>query len=61
MTMRAVGNPRIVATVRGDSAEMYRVEFGVDDGWSCTCPAKTRCAHMQAVMLVTIRPGGGEA
>jgi uncharacterized Zn finger protein len=24
--------------------------------WSCTCPAKGRCAHLVALMLVTRRP-----
>jgi uncharacterized Zn finger protein len=24
--------------------------------WHCTCPAKGRCAHLNALMLVTRRP-----
>ena len=59
LTVRRVG-PRITATCRGDSAEVYRVEYA-DGRWSCTCPAKSRCAHLQSLMFVTIRPGGKAA
>lgn len=57
LTVRRAGDSSIVATCRGDSAEVYRVEFA-EGVWSCTCPARSRCAHLQALMLVTLRPGG---
>ena len=51
-----IANERVIAaTVRGDSGEVYRV--GADPGdWYCSCPALSRCSHIQALMLVTLRP-----
>ena len=38
---------RIDAQVRGDSAALYRVAY-LGGQWHCTCPARTRCSHVQA-------------
>lgn len=57
LTVLHVGNPTIDATCRRDSGELYRVGYA-PGGWACDCPAKGRCAHLQALMLVTLRPGG---
>jgi hypothetical protein len=40
------------ATVRGDHGEhlLYRVDTG---RWRCTCPARKRCSHIEAVERVT--------
>jgi uncharacterized Zn finger protein len=55
LTVHRVGVATVRATCRGDSAEIY--ELGYAGGrWSCTCPARTRCAHLQALMLVVLRP-----
>jgi uncharacterized Zn finger protein len=44
---------RILARCRGDSGAIYPV--GLErDSWFCTCPAKRRCSHMMALMLVTL-------
>ncbi|MGI8790287.1 MAG: hypothetical protein ACR2I4_05325 [Actinomycetota bacterium] len=43
------------ATVRGDSGELYRVIH--DHGlWQCSCPARTRCAHLLALARVWLAP-----
>jgi uncharacterized Zn finger protein len=43
------------ALIRGDSAMTYRVSHAGGE-WRCDCPARTRCSHVQAVMLITNRP-----
>ena len=50
----------IQATCRGDSGEVYELGYGSYEGttdWYCTCPARTTCAHLKALMLVTVRRG----
>lgn len=43
----------VQASCRGDSGEFYRL--GRDrGGWHCDCPARTRCAHLHALMSVTV-------
>jgi uncharacterized Zn finger protein len=51
----AVDRHRIAARCRGDSAEVYDVTYE-RGGWACSCPALGRCAHLVALMLVTVRP-----
>ena len=49
------GGSLIVASCRGDSGAEY--DLGYDpwrDQWRCTCPARGRCAHLTALMLVTV-------
>jgi len=46
-----VDRDRVEARVRGDGAE-YRTGWTRSGGWSCTCPARSRCAHLRAVGLV---------
>jgi hypothetical protein len=60
LTVRGIDGKEIRATCRGDSGEVYRVGYS-PDGWYCDCPAVGRCAHMQGLTLVTIRPGGSGA
>jgi uncharacterized Zn finger protein len=57
LEVRRVDARRIEATCRGDSGEHYELGYERDD-WYCACPARGRCCHMQALMLVTIRPEG---
>jgi hypothetical protein len=56
LTVQAVTGKEIRVTCRGDSGEVYRVGYS-RGGWSCDCAALGRCSHLQALMLVTIRPG----
>jgi uncharacterized Zn finger protein len=44
------------ATVRGAGA-IHRVTWTPGEGWACSCEARTRCSHLVAVMLVTVRSG----
>jgi hypothetical protein len=57
LRIRSAGPAVIVATCIGDSAEVYHVGYE-PGGWHCSCPALTRCSHLTALMLVTLRPGG---
>ena len=56
LTIRLVTPERIEAHVKGDSGHIYRVIH--DNGlWTCSCPAKQRCAHLVALKRVVSRPG----
>jgi uncharacterized Zn finger protein len=46
----------VAALIRGDSAMAYRVTHAGGE-WRCDCPARTRCSHVQALMLVTLPVG----
>ena len=48
----------VAALIRGDSAMTYRVTHAGGE-WRCDCAARTRCSHIQALMLVTL-PVGSE-
>jgi hypothetical protein len=51
LRVRRVDPGRVEAVCIGDSAEDYDV--GWSPGfWSCSCPARGRSSHMQALMLV---------
>lgn len=54
VVMEAVDPRRIVASVRGNG-ELYTVGYE-RGGWYCTCPAKGRCSHLVALMLVCVAP-----
>jgi uncharacterized Zn finger protein len=54
--IRHVDKSTVVAHIRG-SDSYYRV-VGDEHGWTCDCPARRRCSHETAVMLVTLRPQG---
>jgi len=47
------GHDRVVAHVRSDHSGVVDVE-GQRGSWSCTCPARRRCSHVEAVRLVVI-------
>jgi uncharacterized Zn finger protein len=63
VTVRYAGPAGIRAFVKGQG-EVYSVTFEHGRGWSCSCPARTRCAHLVGVQLVTaphddrVPPGG---
>lgn len=48
----------IAAEVRGDSARIYSSGYSMGEGWFCDCAARGTCAHVRAVMLVTVVRGG---
>jgi hypothetical protein len=48
----------IVAKCRGDSAEIYDLGFDPrTNEWRCTCEARSTCAHLVALKLVTVKHG----
>lgn len=47
--------PEIEAVCRGDSGAIHRLGFR-DGSWWCECEARTRCAHLVALMLVVTVP-----
>lgn len=51
--IRFVDDTQVRAQVRG--REIYTVEHAPGRGWSCTCPARGRCAHRLAVAHVVAR------
>lgn len=40
-----------VAQVRGSKPTPYHVKY-LASGWTCSCEARVRCAHIEAVALV---------
>ena len=51
--IRFVDGERVLARVRGRA--VYDVEHQAGSGWSCSCPARGRCAHILAVSHVVAR------
>jgi hypothetical protein len=51
-----VEGPRIEASCRGEGA-VYKLGFA-SGRWRCSCPARSRCAHLVALQLVTVAPNG---
>lgn len=54
LLVEAVEGDHIAAVCRG-GGEFYRLGHTPRRGWHCSCPAKTTCAHVHALMLVTVR------
>lgn len=57
LIVRSAGPQGIRALCRGDSGEFYRLGYR-PGSWYCDCPCPSRCSHLHALMLVTVRPGG---
>jgi len=56
LTLLEVDGDRIKAECRGDSAAVYDTGFSEERGeWYCSCPARSKCAHLVALQLVTVR------
>lgn len=53
VVLHRVDDDTVAATVRGDGAT-YQTGWTRRAGWSCTCPARSRCAHLRAVGLVVV-------
>lgn len=49
-----VNGDAVHATCRGNGAA-YELGHDIVNGWWCTCEAKTTCAHLHALMAVTVR------
>lgn len=47
----------VYATCRGDSGAVYQLGFDPrgQGEWRCNCKARTECAHLKALKLVTVR------
>lgn len=52
LIVKRVGEGSIAALCRGGGS-LYRLGFDGHE-WHCDCPARTRCAHLTALMLVTV-------
>lgn len=56
LTVERVEGDLVVASCAGDSGTVYHLGFDPrTKGWRCTCPARKRCAHLEALMLVILR------
>jgi hypothetical protein len=47
----------VYATCKGDSGSVYKLGYDPrgQGEWRCSCPAKTTCAHLNALKLVVVR------
>jgi uncharacterized Zn finger protein len=54
LTVVLVGGDVVRATCRG-SGELYELGHTPGRGWWCNCPARAQCAHLLALMAVTVR------
>ena len=54
LVVRAVGDEEIRAMCRG-GGDVYALGWK-HGAWWCGCPARSRCAHLAALQLVTVRP-----
>lgn len=51
-----INHGMVYATCKGDSGSVY--QLGWDPNaleWRCSCPARSTCAHLRALQLVTVR------
>lgn len=56
-TQRGPDRVYVRAQVRGDSGATHVVMHVPRRGWTCTCPATTRCSHIIAVQhVVDVNP-----
>jgi hypothetical protein len=53
LTVTRVSGDLADAIVRSDSGEHHVSHDPA--GWHCTCPARGRCSHAEALRLVTVR------
>jgi hypothetical protein len=59
LTVKVVDSRKVVASCRGDSAEVYGLGFDPNPGtYRFTCAARGRCSYLVTLQLVTTRPKG---
>jgi hypothetical protein len=58
LILRRVDEVEILAVCRGDSGELHELGYHPSGGWWCSCMARTQCAHLVSLQLVTVAPGG---
>jgi hypothetical protein len=56
LTVHVIASDRVRATCKGQG-EHYSLGWDPGPGWWCGCMARTRCCHLVALQLVTVRPG----
>jgi uncharacterized Zn finger protein len=54
LTVLRVDGDDVLAICRG-SSRMYQLGHDRASGWWCNCPARAQCAHLLALMAVTLR------
>jgi uncharacterized Zn finger protein len=54
LVVLGVDGNSVTATCRGQG-EIYQLGHDLERGWWCTCAARRTCAHLIALMSVTIR------
>ena len=52
LTVRHVQGEIVRAECKGDSGVLYSLGHFPSRGWECTCPARTTCSHLRALMSV---------
>jgi hypothetical protein len=52
LIVTALDQHHVTATCRGDGA-LHRLSWTPAQGWTCTCLARGRCAHLLALGAVT--------
>jgi uncharacterized Zn finger protein len=57
ITVLRVDGDRVWATCRG-SGGAYDLGHAPGRGWHCACPARSDCAHLVALRMVTVRRTG---
>jgi len=58
LVVEAVDGRKVIASCRGDSGAEYKLGWDPRTrSWRCMCEARSRCSHLYALQLVTVRPG----
>ena len=57
LTVNVVSADLVAATCRSDGV-LYDTGWTPQLGWSCSCPALHRCAHITALQAITVRSEG---
>ncbi len=54
LTVVLLDDDTIMSECQGDHGTYRQTYFG--GRWECSCPARTDCAHLRALWLVTVKP-----
>lgn len=56
LTVERITDDLVVASCVGDSGTTYHLGYdGRKKEWRCTCAARKRCSHLEALSLVVLR------